>query len=194
MFKVVTLSFCLRLRSRSSFHGGIYIFREGEIFMQDQGLGHSPAGKQQTNYRQAQTGRKTRENRQKTALFFVLIIFLWIGLVGAGYFAVRKHLQKSEQYFAGQMDELKAENQRITEDIVGAMQLFEQELAGSQEEMQQIRREMDMIQEELELTGESLTGTDATRQSLAERITELDQQLAGLQEQLRKLEAAVRAL
>ncbi|MGI5823635.1 MAG: hypothetical protein ACOX6Z_06780 [Dethiobacteria bacterium] len=124
----------------------------------------------------------------------MLIVLLWAGLVGGGYFAVQKHLQKSEQYFAEQLDELKVENQRLTADIVGTMHLFEQELGGSREEMQQLRQEMEMIREELELTGESLTGTDVTRQSLAERITELDRQLAGLQEQLKKLEAAVRAL
>ena len=162
--------------------------------MQERGLGHSPAGIQPTNQSPAQTGRKIREKQQKTVVLFVLVILLWVGLVGGGYFALRRHLQKTEQYFSRQMNELNAENQRIAEDIVGAMQLFEQELAGSREEMQQIRAEMNMIQEELELTGESITGTDATRQSLAERITELDQQLAGLKEQLRKLEAAVRAL
>lgn len=163
--------------------------------MQDHGLGHSPVGKQPTNHqRQAPTGRKIRGKKQEAVVFFVLVLLLWVGLVGGGYLALRRHLQKSEQYFARQVNELKVENQRIAADIVGAMELFEQELIASQEEMEQIRREMDLIQEEMELTGESITGTDATRQSLAERITELDQQLAGLKEQLRKLEAAVRAL
>lgn len=163
--------------------------------MQDHGLGHSPVGKQSTNHqRQAPAGRKIRGKKQETVVFFVLVLLLWIGLVGGGYLVLRRHLQKSEQYFTRQVNELKAENQRIAADIVDSMQLFEQELIASQEEMEQIRREMDLIQEEMELTGESITGTDATRQSLAERITELDQQLAGLKEQLRKLEAAVRAL
>lgn len=163
--------------------------------MKDQSLGEPPAAKRQTtSRRQAVTGRKKNATGQRAAFYFILAILLWVGLVGGGYFAVQKHLQKSEKYFAEQLDELKADNRRLITDVVGAMQLFEQELGGSREEMQQLCQEMEIIQEELELTGESLTGTDATRQSLTERIAELDRQLASLQEQLKKLEAAVRAL
>ncbi len=163
--------------------------------MQDHDPGDHPAGKQQAN-RSCQTAasKKIRGKKQNTTVIYILVFLLWAGLVGGGYFALRWHLQKSEQHFTRQLDALKVENQHIAADIVAAMSLFEQELVASQEEMEQIRREMDLIQEELELTGESITGTDATRQSLAERITELDQQLAGLKEQIRKLEAAVRAL
>lgn len=163
--------------------------------MNDQDLGQPPAGGQQVaNRHQPAAGRRKAAVGQKPVLYFLLIILLWAGLVGVGYFAVQRQLQKSEQFFAEQLNELRTDNQRLTTDIVDAMQLFEQELSGSRAEMQQLRQEMEMIQEELELTGESLTGTDATRQSLTERIAELDRQLAGLQEQLKKLEAAVRAL
>ena len=140
------------------------------------------------------TSGKTQKKKLGTTAFFMLMILLWIGLVGGGYFALRGHLQRSERNFSRQVDTIRGENRRIAADITEAMGLFEQELVASREEMEQIRREMDLIQEELELTGESITGTDDTRQSLAERITELDQQLVDLKEQIKKLEAAVRAL
>lgn len=163
--------------------------------MHDQDLEQPLAAREQAaNRRQPAAERGKTAVGQKPVLYFMLVILLWVGLVGGGYFAVQRQLQRSEQFFAGQLNELRSDNKRLTTEIVGAMQLFEQELSGSRVEMQQLRQEMEMIQEELELTGESLTGTDATRQSLTERITELDWQLTGLQEQLKKLEAAVRAL
>ncbi|MDO9535758.1 MAG: hypothetical protein Q7J85_10625 [Bacillota bacterium] len=130
----------------------------------------------------------------KTPVVIFLILLMWGGLVYGGYFYALKHMQETEQYFSNQMVEIKLNNQRIEEELIGVMKLVQNDLESFNQEIAQIRSEMNMIQEELELTGESITGTDQTRLSLQERITELDKQLGGLREQLRKLEAAVRAL
>jgi chromosome segregation ATPase len=137
--------------------------------------------------------RPGREERQKI-VSYLLLLLLWTALVCGGFFCARGYLNRTEQRFLNQIDELRLENQRIEEEIVETMQLFYNELNSYKEEIQLVRSEMNMIQEELELTGESITGTDQTRQSLQERMAELDKQLAGLREQLRKLEEAVRAL
>jgi chromosome segregation ATPase len=162
--------------------------------MSDRDLSNSQGRKQeQPNYNQAKTRKKAREKKLRTAIFIVLILLLWAGLVYGGFFYSLKHMRETERHFADQLNELKLENQRVEEEIIAAMQLFHNELESSSQEIMQIRNEMNIIQEELELTGESITGTDETRQSLQERITELDEQLVGLKEQLRKLEEAARA-
>ncbi len=146
-------------------------------------------------------GQSTLKNRkdlkkqeQKTVVFFILALLLWIGLIAGGYFFSMKHLRQTEQNFLNQINALQQENQRIQEDITATMQLLHDELGNFSGEVAQVRGEMNLIREELELTGESLTGTDQTRLSLQERITELDGQLAALKGQLKKLEEAVRAL
>ena len=140
--------------------------------------------------------RKTTllEKKWKTPALIVLSVLIWGGLVYGGFYLAHKEMRETEQYFSNQMIEIKLENQRIEEELTGAMQLVQNDLESFTQEIAQVRSEMYMIQEELELTGETITGTDQTRLSLQERITELDKQLAGLREQLRKLEAAVRAL
>lgn len=138
--------------------------------------------------------RKLREKRLTSAVSVILILLLWSGLVYGGYYLAVEHLRENREYFTGQVEELKRENQRMEAEITGALSLFQGELENYRGEIQQIRDEMNMIQEELELTGESIIGTDETRQSIQKRMAELDSQLGGLREQLRKLEEAVRAL
>lgn len=134
----------------------------------------------------AKAKKRMRDKRLKTALSFIFLLILWAGLVFGGYFYALKQMQVMSQHFSEQVGELKEENQRIGEELAGAMQSF-------QNEMQQVQSEMALIREELELAGESITGTDSTRQGLQERMAELDKQLASLREQLRRLEEATRA-
>jgi chromosome segregation ATPase len=164
------------------------------FFMNDRELIYSARSQAQRQQSGHKAQKKLRKERQKTAVYFLLMALLWTGLVYGGYFLAREHLHRTEQHISEQFDELRQENRRIEKEITEAMQLFQNEVEKYKEEMQQIREEMQRIQEELELTGESITGTDKTRQSLQERMAELDKQLAALKEQLRKLEEAVRAL
>ncbi|MGI5875625.1 MAG: hypothetical protein ACOX6X_02230 [Dethiobacteria bacterium] len=138
------------------------------------------------------TKEKPGERRQKT-FSFLLLLLLWLGLVGGGFWAALGYLHKTEQRILNQMEELKLENQRIEKEIMDSMQLFNDELNRYKEEIELVHSELGIIHEELELTSESLTGTDQTRQSLQERMAELDQQLTALKDQLQKLEAAIRA-
>ncbi|MEW5920056.1 MAG: hypothetical protein AB1796_03685 [Bacillota bacterium] len=142
---------------------------------------------------QARARQKPRGKWLKAFLLAVLIIIGWAGIIYGGYYYATKHLQETEQFFAGQIEELLLANARIEEKITGTMQSFYLELEQTNAEIVQIRGELQMIQEELALTGETITGSDKTRQSLQERITELDKQLTSLKEQLKKLEDAVRA-
>lgn len=134
----------------------------------------------------AKTKKRMKDKRLKTALSFLLLLLLWVGLVLGGYFYALNRMQGISQHFSEQVGELQEENRRIGEELAGAM-------LSLQGEMQQLQRELGLIQEELELAGESITGTDSTRQGLQERMAELDKQLAALREQLRRLEEATRA-
>ncbi len=131
-------------------------------------------------------------SRKTTSLLFLVLI--WAVLVFGGFYLAKGYLHKTEGRFLGQVEELRQENRRIEKEIVGTMQLFQNELESYKEEIRLLRGEMSLIQEELELTGESITGADQTRQSLQERMAALDRQLAALREQLQKLEQAVRVL
>ncbi len=137
--------------------------------------------------------KKKRQERKKIAIYAVLFLLFWSGLVYGGYYYGTRHLQQTQDYFATQMNEVKLENQRIEEEILEKMKLFHDELEKSNLEIVQVRQELNTIQDELELTGETITGSDETRQSMQERMTELDEQLTALQEQLEKLEEAARA-